>query len=151
MLSILGLGDWLHSLDPSRLWEEHLQYVLIFCKVHVIRNFRKRFPKHEAQTWVQDRLWQYETREQVLQQMDRICAAYPELKTWLKSKQKDWILAALCRELSKVQVQWWTHARKHSGVAESSHFSDNNISGRKNTLLGGIFKCVYAMHILRIC
>jgi hypothetical protein len=52
-----------------------------------------------------------------------------ELATWLKSKQKDWILAGLSQEKSKVTIEWWTSARSHTGISESSHFVNNNFTG----------------------
>ena len=48
------------------------------------------------------------------------------------------MLAALTKEHSKIPLQWWDIALKHTGLAESSHFQDNNWTGRKLTLLGAL-------------
>jgi hypothetical protein len=61
--------------------------------------------------------------------MDCICKEYPELKSWIKSKKKGWILAGLAHEQSKIPIKWWTYAHNHTGIGESSHFQDNNFTG----------------------
>jgi hypothetical protein len=72
--------------------------------------------------------------------MNFMIEAYPELATWLKSKRKDWILAGLSQEKSKVPIEWWTFARSHTGISESSHFADNNFTGRQLSVLAAIMK-----------
>ena len=61
--------------------------------------------------------------------MDRISKEYPELKSWIRSKKQGWILAGLTHEQSKIPIKWWTYARDHTGISESSHFQDNNFTG----------------------
>ena len=80
-------------------------------------------------------LWMAKSKDELLAEMDRVCAAYPELKSWISNKQKGWLLARLAREQSKIPIQWWTYARKHTGICESSHFEDNNFTDRKISLL----------------
>lgn len=141
MLTRVGLGDYLHDLDKTRNWSEHLEHVLIFCKVHVVRAFRKRFPKHDMYDIVAHRLFNSNSRAELDSQMDEICRAYPELMAWIRGKQgKRWIRAALSGQETKIPIEWWMNARKHTGLNESSHFSDNNFAGRKNTIIGGILK-----------
>lgn len=127
-------------MDPSRNWDEHLQHMLIFCKVHVLRNFRKKFPKHKAQGLIQDYLWNVDSLAELYDGMDSICRAHPKLTSWVCSKKKDWIAAGLCLEASKIPPNQWILAHKHTGIGESSHFEDNNIAGRRNTLLGACLK-----------
>ncbi len=97
-------------------------------------------------------LWNMNSIGKVLEKMQSISKEYPELKSWIKSKQKGWILAGLTSEQSKIPIQWWTYARHHTGLAESSHFQDNNFTGRKLSLLGAVLKygmfSAYARHIL---
>ena len=140
MLINLGFGDWLHSIDPSRNWDEHLEHILIFCKVHVLRNFLKRFPKHNARSWIHECLWQSQSRLELEKNMDSICSAYPELTNWVNNKRKPWIIAGLCHEVSKIPPEWRSKAPKETGLGESSHFADNNYSGRKNTKVGSVLK-----------
>lgn len=85
-------------------------------------------------------LWMAKSKDELLTEMDRVCATYPELKSWISNKQKGWVLAGLAREQSKIPIQWWTYARKHTGICESSHFEDNNFTGRKISLLGAVLK-----------
>ena len=59
---------------------------------------------------------------------------------WLDRKQKAWILGGLCPGVSKIPILWWDMARKHTGLSESSHFQDNNVTGRKNNLLAAVLK-----------
>lgn len=72
--------------------------------------------------------------------MDNICSVYPELKKWIDSKRPAWILAGLSKERSKIPVEWWDFARKHTGLEESSHFQDNNYTGRKLSLLAAVLR-----------
>jgi beta-xylosidase len=130
----LGLGDYLHSIAKQYSWQEHLQNLLVFCRTHVQRNFMKKFPRHPMTTDIMQ-LWEAESIDDLKIQMQIISSSYPDLKNWTKSKQKDWILAGLAQEKSKVPPEWWTFARSHTGISESSHFSDNNFTGRQLSLL----------------
>lgn len=134
-----GLGDYLHLQDPSWEWQEHLQHILIFCKTHVERNFAKRFPTHPMRHRILQ-LWNMPTKSQLLEQMQSICSVYPELSSWLQSKKKNWILSGLTPEESKIPIKWWMYARDHTGISESSHFQDNNFTGRKISILGAVLK-----------
>ena len=135
----LGFGDFLHSLDKAKRWEEHLQHMVVFCRVHVKRNFAKEWPKHTVRHSI-DIIWQQETQDGLFQHMNNICEVYPELKKWINHKRTPWILAGLTKELSKVPEAWWTFARKHTGISESSHFSDNNYTGRALSLLNAVLR-----------
>ncbi|OJD12483.1 hypothetical protein ACJ73_09344, partial [Blastomyces percursus] len=135
-----GFGDFLHSLDPTKTWSEHLQHMLIFCRTHLQRNFRKKFgPNHPAGHLVAQ-IWDMNNKRDILEQMDTMAKLWPELKTWLNSKRKDWILSALTLEQSRISADWWTFARNHTGITESSHFADNEFVGRKQTLLAAVLK-----------
>lgn len=72
--------------------------------------------------------------------MDSICQVYPELERWINNKRADWIIAGLARSESRIAPEYWTFARKHTGISESSHFSDNNFTGRKTSLLNAVLK-----------
>ena len=39
----LGLGMFLHSIGKSKSWSDHLQHVLIFCRVHIQRKLHQKF------------------------------------------------------------------------------------------------------------
>jgi hypothetical protein len=41
-------------------------------------------------------LWM--AKDELLTKMDRVRAAYPELKSWIGNKQKEWVLAGLARK-----------------------------------------------------
>lgn len=135
----IGFGDYLHTLDPSRTWEEHLSHVLVFCKTHLQRNFAKKFPRHPLKHGIHQ-LWEAGSKAELLYLMDCICKEYPELQSWVKNKKTDWILGGLSREQSKIPFKWWVCARKHTGLNEGSHFQDNNFTGRKISMLGAVLK-----------
>jgi dsRNA-specific ribonuclease len=67
--------------------------------------------------------------------MASICREYPELKSWVLNKQPQWILAGLCSSESKMKPEYRLIARKHTGNGESSHFQENNFTGRGRTLI----------------
>jgi hypothetical protein len=85
-------------------------------------------------------LWTAESKTQLLENMDRICETWPELKSFVKNKKVPWIMSGLCKGESKIPPQWWDFARKHTGISESSHFQDNNFTGRKTSLVNAILK-----------
>jgi hypothetical protein len=137
-----GLGDYLHDLDPSREWDEHLLYMLLFCKVHVMRNFRKRFGNHPAKHLIHY-LWDSTSRDQLLNKANTILETIPNqsLKNGLNIRyQRHGILGALCQGQSKIDFQDWNLVRQHTNISESSHFQDNNFTGRRLSLLGAILK-----------
>jgi hypothetical protein len=34
-------------------------------------------------------LWMAKSKDELLEEMNRVCMAYPELKSWISNKQKD--------------------------------------------------------------
>lgn len=136
---ILGFGDFLHELDPSREWAEHLTHVLIFCKTHVQRNFQKKFGNHPAKHIIH-LIWEAETKDAIISGLDQLCSIHPELTSWVKGKKKGWIMSGLTVEQSKIPVEWWKYIQDHTGISESSHFQDNNFTGRKLSLLTAVLK-----------
>ena len=150
--SLLGLGDHLHSLDLTREWDEHLQYILVFCTVHLKRNFAKKFPNHPARYSILDLIFGAKNRGEVAKCMHGMCLAYPELKSWLVNKQPQWLLSGIAQAESRILPEYWLAARKHTGNSESSHFQENNFTGRKVSLLCAVLRCeihlAYAPHML---
>lgn len=122
------------------MWEEHLQHILIFCRVHIKRNFRKYFPNHDATYHLIDMWDSCHGPEEIAAQVQGICSEYPELKSWFKNKQAPWIAAGLSSWLSRIPLGDWKLARKETNHAESSHFFNNNFAGIRNNLLGSILK-----------
>lgn len=137
----IGFGDYLHELDGSWEWHEHLQYLLVFCRVHVQRNFMRKHPKHLATHTIMQ-LWDTTSVHDLQAQIQVLCSTYPELSTWLRNKSKPWILAGLVCEKSHIPKPWWLFARSHTGLSESSHFVDNNFTGRKLSLLAAVLRYV---------
>lgn len=116
-------------------------HMLIFCKVHVQRNFRNKLGDHPAKDHLHQ-LWQATSHDEFLDMINHIISLYPDekLERWLKHKCKDWILAGLCIGGSRIPYQWWMLAPHHTGISESSHFQDNNFTGRKLPLLAAVLK-----------
>lgn len=145
-----GLGDYLHEIHPALEWDEHLLHILVFCQVHVKRNFRKKFGDHPAKEAVYQ-LWNAPSREEFFKKMEGILELFPhdKLRRWLEHKSsKPWILGGLCPGQSKMDFQYWRLVSKHTNISESSHFLDNNATGRKLSLLGGVLRYVFFWHML---
>lgn len=137
-----GLGDYLHDIYKTFTWDEHLQHILVFCQVHVKRNFRKKFGDHPAKESVY-RLWNQTSREELLKVVEGIKAGFGDAKLdrWLQGKVKrPWILAGLCSAQSKMDYRYWKAVAKHTNISESSHFQDNHGVGRGLSLLGAILR-----------
>ena len=105
------------------------------------RNFQNKLGNHPAKAHLPF-LWQKNSRKEAVDYIHEIIHEYntPELTSWLKHKLKDWILAGLCIGSSKIPFQWWKLAAHHTGISESSHFQDNNFTGRKLSLLAAVLK-----------
>lgn len=131
--------DFLHSLNEFKKWDEHLKHMLIFCQIHVKRNFAKKISKHSAH-YIAQEIWDSSTIDVLLQYIESICQAHSELKSWIINKRSSWILADLSKERFKISHQWWTYARKHSEISESSHFQDNNFTRRNISLLNVVLR-----------
>jgi hypothetical protein len=137
-----GLGDYLHDKYKAYTWDEHLQHILVFCQVHVKRNFRKKFGDHDAKEAV-NRLWDQTSVEELFKIVKGIQATFGDAKLdqWLKTKvSKPWILAGLCSAQSKMDYRYWKAVAKHTNISESSHFQDNYGTGRGLSLLGAILR-----------
>jgi hypothetical protein len=140
MLTICtGLGDFLASRDPSRTWEEHLQHILVFCQVHLKRNLLKKFKDHPGTHIIIPKLFQSRNRAELNQNVESICRTYPELKSWIVSKLPSWLISGLVKSESKIDILYWTECRKHTGLSESSHFQENNFTGRGTNMLNAVF------------
>jgi hypothetical protein len=127
-----GLGDYLHTLDSTRAWDEHLQYILVFCTVHLQRNFAKKFPQHPLRYTIIQEILRARSRQEIVSHMRYTCQQYPELQSWLNHKQPQWIISGIAQAESKVRPEYWLNARKHTGNSESSHFQENNFTGRRS-------------------
>ena len=108
-LQYTDFGDYLHTINPSCEWDEHLQYMLVFCLVHVKQNFAKHFPTHKTR-YIIEQIWQVETEQTLMAHMQSICTLHPELTSWINNKKTTWILARLAKEKSKVPHKWWAYA-----------------------------------------
>ncbi|PGG94966.1 hypothetical protein AJ80_10071, partial [Polytolypa hystricis UAMH7299] len=132
-----GFGDFLHDLDPSKTWSEHLQHTVIFCQTHVQRNFFKKFKLHPARYLI-DTIWDLPDTRDVVEHLDTIAQLYPKLKKWIDSKKKDWILAGLSAEHSCIPMTWQIYTWKYTGISKSSYFADNEFIRYKQILLAAV-------------
>jgi hypothetical protein len=89
-----------------------------------------------------DNIFACVSQDDIAEHMRGICIVYPELRTWVVNKQPSWLITGLARSASKVPIAYWTFARKHTGNSESSHFQENNFTGRKTSLLNATLKYV---------
>ena len=125
--------------------------MLIFCKTHVQHNFAKKFLKHSIKYHIHQ-FWNVNSKQKLLKQMNSISETYSELKSWINSKKKKWILAELTSEQSKVSIKWWIYACDHTEIDESSHFQNNNFTDWKISLLDASLRwdifLAYFQHML---
>lgn len=106
-----------------------------------MRNFRKKFGDHPAKAHVR-LIWEARSRDEVIEKIRSFQSIFhdPKLDRWLNHKLTPWILAGLCIGQSKIPSKWWLIARQHTNIGESSHFQDNNFTGRKLSLLAAVLK-----------
>jgi hypothetical protein len=137
MLTLVGLGEYLHEIHEDLTVEEHINHLILWYKVHAQRNFNAKF-RGNPPFGNLNRLWNAETHEEYLQEIDTFCLSHPQCKSWLKGKKKAWIAGGFNQHLSRVPSSAWEAARKHTNMSKSSNFEHNNFVGRKMTLLGGV-------------
>ncbi|KAI1370044.1 hypothetical protein F4677DRAFT_460196, partial [Hypoxylon crocopeplum] len=71
-----GLGQYLHGLDPSKSWQEHLPHVVIFCKVHLVRGFHSKYPKCDLGSFM-DQIFGSPSKERLNELMKAAIHLYP--------------------------------------------------------------------------
>lgn len=143
----VGFGAYLASVDPSREWREHLQYILIFCRVHVKRNLFKYKPKHPARAWCFHVLFSLQGRSEVRTQLSILLQQHPDLRNWLKPKDHPCMLCGISKAFSKIDPEWWDAAPKTSNCGESSHNEDYCHAGRKGSMLGASVTYISAIFV----
>jgi hypothetical protein len=135
-----GFGDYLAEIAPDRTWDEHLQHMLVFCQVHVRRNFMEKYQKHPVFHYIKLLWTDVDNLSALKEHIQSICVTFPEMKSWYANKETNWILAGLSAKASKVPYEWRKIARKDTNASESSHAQDNFFTGTKNALLHSILK-----------
>lgn len=127
----------MHEQYPLFTWQEHLEHMLVFCQVHIQRNWRKFYPNapDEKQILL---LLNAPSKDAFKQQVEALCQQYPNRKDWFKGKLASWIIAGLVPSASKVLSKWRTYAAKTSNIAESGHWEDYVAVGQKRSLLAVI-------------
>lgn len=110
----------------------------------------RKHPKHPA-TYEVMQMWDIEDAYEFEQRIQELMDTHPRLKTWLQNKLKPWILAGLVREKSHILKFWWLFARSHTGLTESSHFTDNNFTGRQLSFLAAVLRYVDQRRMYCIC
>ncbi|KAI1406805.1 hypothetical protein F5Y13DRAFT_196782 [Hypoxylon sp. FL1857] len=129
-----GLGRYLGDLDPSKSWQEHLQHVVIFCKVHLRRGFQSKFPGCDLGVFL-DQIFGSPSRARLVEIINAATRLYPKTANWWANKLPDWLQGGLCQACSKIDPVDWSNALKHTGINESEHFMVNNFTGRSISLL----------------
>ncbi|KAI2466462.1 hypothetical protein F4781DRAFT_434338 [Annulohypoxylon bovei var. microspora] len=129
-----GLGQYLEGLDPSKSWQEHLLYIVIFCKVHLRRGFHSRFPRCNLGAFL-DQIFGSPSQARLLEVISAAIRLYPETKDWWENKLPSWLQGGLCQACSKIDPVDWSNALKHTGINESEHFMVNNFTGRSISFL----------------
>jgi hypothetical protein len=135
-----GFGDYLAEIALDRTWDEHLQHMLVFCQVHVQRNFIEKYQKHPVFHYIKLLWTDVDNLSALKEHIQSICVTFPEMKSWYANKETNWILARLSAKASKVPYEWRKIARKDTNASESSHAQDNFFARTKNALLHSILK-----------
>jgi hypothetical protein len=134
---LLGLGMFLHSIDPSRSWSDHLMHILIFCRVHIQRTLYQSFrdaPEYSlmCQLLTETNKTKFDV---ILRQL--INSSNPNVRHYARNKNVDWILAGMSRCYTKMPAVSFDSYEKNSNLVESTHRS-TNLSGVGVSLLAGI-------------
>ncbi len=111
--------------------------MLIFCRVHIQRNWRKSYPDAPDEKYILP-LLNAPSKDAFKQQVQSLCEEYPNRKDWFKGKLANWMIAGLVASASKVPSKWRTYAAKSTNIAESGHWEDYVAVGQKQSLLAVI-------------
>ena len=117
----LGLGMFLHSIGKSKSWSDHLQHVLIFCRVHIQRKLHQKFRDTPEYT-LMDQIFTENNKSKfdiILGQL--LNSSNLEVRNWAKNKNVDWRLAGMSRCYTKMPAVKFDSFEKNSNLVESTH------------------------------
>ncbi|OXV08157.1 hypothetical protein Egran_04080 [Elaphomyces granulatus] len=116
-----GLGMFLHSIDKSKSWSDHLQHVLIFCRVYIQRKLHQKFRDTPEYT-LMDQIFTENNKSKfdiILGQL--LNSSNLEVRNWAKNKNVDWRLAGMSRCYTKMPAVKFDSFEKNSNLVESTH------------------------------
>ena len=128
---------FLASIDDTRSWSEHLQHILIFCRVHIRRKLHQKFRNVSEYTLMCQLLSEANKLkfDTILRQL--LHSSNPDVCNWARNKNIDWILAGMSRCYTKMPAVSFASFEKNSNLVESTHHS-TNLGGIGVSLLAGI-------------
>jgi len=138
----LGFGSYLHSLDASRDWREHLQFTLIYCAVHFARGIQQKFGNLEARPLMLALL-----TEQNQQHIDRILHTLtnhhkPAVRQWVRHKKIPWIFSGINPIATKMRRDVFISQQRSSNLVESTH-ANTDRTGTGLSLLTAIIRYIH--------
>ena len=101
-LTFVGLGKYLHDIDPSRSWRDHIQYILVFCLVHYNRNVQP-FRRHPEFRTMRE-LPFMSSKQQALEYLAK-WKLDPLIGGWAKHKSCSWVSTRTI--LYKLLYKFW--------------------------------------------
>lgn len=132
----IGLGKYLESIDPTRSWAIHIQYILIYCRVHFARGIQSRFASHPMAHAMRS-LPDLTSAEDCHELLD-ILTKDRETRDWALHKQRPWVLSGLNVHCSKVDHWIFESVTRNSNLIESTHHKANQY-GIRHSLLSAIY------------
>lgn len=134
-----GFGLYLHTLDSTRTWPEHLTYVYVGCLVHYHRNVNKQKVDDEVRLLMRS-LPTLEVKEDVNATFDAILGRGGEdLKEWVDFYRAEWTRAALTPAYSNVPTDILKSIERNTNASEAAHANINR-DGKALSLLEGIIR-----------
>jgi hypothetical protein len=133
---LVGLGRYLVTLDDTQTWQNHLQYIMIFCLVHYNRNIQ-HFRDHQAYSLMKNLPFLHDSSH-VLTILDQL-AIDPDRKVaaWAKDKQTSWVLSGINQSFSKMNSETFRSIQRNTNNIESIQ-RQTKTTGRDLSLANGI-------------
>jgi hypothetical protein len=140
---------FLEYIDSTKSWSEHIQHVLIFCRVHIQRKLYQKFRNASEYTLMcqlctETNKSKFDT---ILRQL--MNSSSSDVRNWATHKNVDWIRAGMSRCYTKMPAASFDSFEKSSNLVESTHHS-TNLGGIGVSLLAGIKEYVKPLSLIII-
>lgn len=143
MLTSLGLGAYLHSLDPRRTWQQHVSSILIYCLVHFERNIRV-FQDHPLYFDIKA-IPKLESRKEVQLLFDRLKTdPIKRVRDFARRYNCQLILGGLNKHYSLMAPEFFVSVQHHTNTLESIHRKTNQM-GIHQSWLGALQRLVFSL------
>ncbi|KAM0793811.1 hypothetical protein BDR22DRAFT_827483, partial [Usnea florida] len=130
-----AFGQYLSEIDPSKKWDEHIQYVMIYCRIHLMRGIELKFKNHRYYDLMR-RIPNCSSKTELELILNQLLED-PITRAWAIHKSRAWIISGLHIDYSRMDREAFLSFVKDSNLGEVTH-RKTNYGGIGQSFLGAI-------------